>query len=125
MKYENKCCSECLRRYWITILGLPPVVFLSSHWVGICAVLTADAVATGEVNCCNCIVRLHSLPSFTETIRQGYSSESRGCVEQDNEHYSYVHVIFQPKSYMANLQQTNASAIDRNVLMVSLCVSPI
>ena len=32
--------------------------------MGICAVLTADAVATDEVSCCYCIVRLRSLSPF-------------------------------------------------------------
>ena len=32
------------------------------------AVLTADAVVTGEVSCCNFIVQLHSLPQFAELI---------------------------------------------------------
>ena len=35
---------------------------------GICAVLTADAVATGEVNFYNFIVQLRSLPQFVATI---------------------------------------------------------
>ena len=37
----------------------PPVVYPG---VSICAVSTADTVATGKVNCYNFIVRLHSLP---------------------------------------------------------------
>ena len=37
-------------REQIIILGFPPVVCPSSNWGGICAVPTADAVATGEVN---------------------------------------------------------------------------
>ena len=44
---------------------------------GIFAVHMADTVATGEVNCYSCIVRLSSFPSFTDTIGQGYS-----CVAQ-------------------------------------------
>jgi len=44
---------------------------------GICAVLTADAIATGEVNCHSFIVRLHSLPWFAETISHGYSRALR------------------------------------------------
>ena len=41
------------------------------------AALTADAIATGKVNCYNFIVRLRSLPSlprFVETISRGYCS---------------------------------------------------
>ena len=41
---------------------------------------TADAVATGEVSCYNCIVRLRSLPRFTETIGQGYVRMSKDTV---------------------------------------------
>ena len=37
---------------------------------GVCAVLTADAIATGEANGYNCIVQLRSLPCFVETISQ-------------------------------------------------------
>ena len=40
----------------------------------ICAVPTADAVATGEVNRNHFIVPLRSLPRFAETTSQGYSS---------------------------------------------------
>ena len=43
---------------------------------GIYAVPTADAVATGEVNCINYVVELRSLPRFAETISQGYKSSS-------------------------------------------------
>jgi len=35
---------------------------------GICAVATADTVATDKVNCYNCIVYLCSLPRVVETI---------------------------------------------------------
>ena len=37
-----------------------------------CTVLTADAVATGEVNFYNFIFRLRSRPWFAETISQRY-----------------------------------------------------
>ena len=39
--------------------------------VGICVVHAADAVGTGKVNCYNCIVRLHSIPIYRDTIDQG------------------------------------------------------
>jgi len=38
---------------------------------GISSVPMSDAVATGEVNCYNCLVRFRSLPSFADTICQG------------------------------------------------------
>ena len=41
---------------------------------GICAVLTADAVATGEINCYYCMVWLRPIPNFTETTSQGHNS---------------------------------------------------
>ena len=44
---------------------------------GICAVPTADAVATGEVYCYNCIFQLRSSPRFAETISHGYSSAAQ------------------------------------------------
>ena len=44
---------------------------------GICAVPTADAIATGEVNCSNCILQLHTLPWFAEAISQVYSGATR------------------------------------------------
>ena len=40
----------------------------------ICHVPTANAVATVEANCCNCIIRLRTLLRFAETICQGYCS---------------------------------------------------
>ena len=43
------------------------------NWASVCAVPTVDAVATDEVNCYNCIVRLRSLPRFAETHSQGYN----------------------------------------------------
>ena len=42
----------------------------TSRGAGICAVPMADAVATGEINCCNFIVRHRSLPQFAGTISQ-------------------------------------------------------
>ena len=42
------------------------------HSTIICAVFTANAVVTGEVNCYNFIVRFRSLPRFAETIGQEY-----------------------------------------------------
>ena len=53
-------------------MGFPPVISNVNLGAGICAVAKVDAVATGEVNCYNCIVRLGSVPSFTEAISQGY-----------------------------------------------------
>ena len=44
---------------------------------GICAVLTADAVVTGEVKCYNFVVQLCSLLRFAETISQGYCSAAQ------------------------------------------------
>ena len=42
-----------------------------------CAVPAADAVATGEINCYNFIVRFRSLPRFEGTISQGYGSAAQ------------------------------------------------
>ena len=36
--------------------------------VDICVATQADAVTNGDVNCYNCVVRLRSLPRFTETL---------------------------------------------------------
>ena len=47
----------------------------------ICAVPTVDAVATGEDNCYNCIVRFHSLRRFAETI--GCSATQRLLARED------------------------------------------
>ena len=44
---------------------------------GTCAVRTADAVATGDVNCHDFISRLCLLPWFAETISQGYCSAAQ------------------------------------------------
>jgi len=46
-------------------------------WVDISAVLPADAVTTGEVNCNTIIVRLRSLSRLAKSISQGYC-----CAEQ-------------------------------------------
>ena len=43
-------------------------------WSGICIVPTAEAVATGEVNCYNFTVGIRSLPQIAEMISQGYNS---------------------------------------------------
>ena len=59
----------CLRR---ECMG--HITYLDSHQscirlqigAAICAVLTVDAVATGEVNYYNCIVRLRPLPIFSD-----------------------------------------------------------
>ena len=45
--------------------------------IEICAVPMTDAIATGEVNCYNCIVRCRSIRRFTETISQGYYSAAQ------------------------------------------------
>ena len=39
--------------------------------VGVCAVPTADVVATDEVSCYDVIVQLRSLPRFGQAINQG------------------------------------------------------
>jgi len=68
----------------VIILGFPSVVCPSSIGAAICAVHTADAVATGEVNCNNITVRLRSLPRLAEAIIQGYcSAAQRPLTDED------------------------------------------
>ena len=55
---------QCLGRSWAIIFAFPPVVYPFSRWAGYFFV----AIATGEVNYYNYIVRLRSIPSLTETI---------------------------------------------------------
>ena len=45
------------------------------EWVFALLVPTDDALATVGVKCYNCIVRLSSLPSFTETIDEVYCND--------------------------------------------------
>jgi len=73
-----KRCSryvQYLRGKCVIMLGFPPVMYQSSNGGGYlrCSHICADPVATGKVNYYNCIVRVRSLPNFTETIGQGYS----------------------------------------------------
>jgi len=65
------CYMHFLGCEWGIVLGFPPVMYICLQ-IGacICAGPTSDAVATGEVNCYNCIVLLGSIPSFEETIGQ-------------------------------------------------------
>ena len=80
-----------------------PTSRVSRLQIEICAVSTADAIATGEVNCYNCIVRCRR---FTETIGQGYysavqphlSCEDMGCG-------LLLHSILAVKSYMKREQE--------------------
>ena len=60
---STTCCSyyvQCLDREWVNILRSPPVTNCSSqnNWGGIFAVLTADTVATGKLNCYNFVVHV-------------------------------------------------------------------
>ena len=57
--------TRCLEYEWVIIM------------VCICAVLTAGAVANGEFNCYNLIVRLRLLSLFAETSSQGYCGAAR------------------------------------------------
>ena len=53
------------------ILGFPPIMCLQIG-AGICAVPTADTVATGEVIYYNCIVQLSVIPRLRQTTSQSY-----------------------------------------------------
>ena len=66
--------------YWMRMgryIGILAGVYPSSNLVDSSGVPTptADAVATGEVNCYNFIAGLRPLPRFAETISQGYTSQ--------------------------------------------------
>jgi len=65
---------HCLRCEWFIIMGLTQVVHPSSIWGRYLRCPTANAVTASEVNCCDCIVRLRSLPRFAETTSQGYGN---------------------------------------------------
>ena len=48
--FHQSTVMQCLGCKWIIILGFSPVVYPSSNWGGgICAVLTSDVVANGEI----------------------------------------------------------------------------
>ena len=65
-----RMCMSYYNSYWHSHQSC-----ISLHvTAGICTVPTADAVATCQVSCFNCIVRLCSISRFAETIRQGYCS---------------------------------------------------
>ena len=91
----------------------PPVVYPG---VSICAVSTADTVATGKVNCYNFIVRLHSLPRCV-----------RGSMSDSALHYQN----FSPSPHLAVTIQvwprphTNISSLahprPRNLAQMPLC----
>ena len=61
--------------YSMVISGIPLALFVRgiSLQIGvcICAVSTADAVATGEVNCYNCIIRLCTIQVYGDVRRGG------------------------------------------------------
>ena len=71
---HNSSYMQCLGQKWVIYWGSHQSCICLQIGVDICAVPTADTVATGEVNCYNCIVQLRALPSFVERIGQGYSS---------------------------------------------------
>ena len=64
------CYMQYLGQEWVIILGFPQLCIYLQIGAGIRALPTADAVATGEVSCCNCTVRLSPLSSSTEMIGQ-------------------------------------------------------
>ena len=61
---------------------------------GICAVPTADAVATGEINCYYFIVRLRSFSWFADMVSQGYcNTAQRSLACEGVSHFFYITFI--------------------------------
>ena len=111
------CYKQCLEREWIIIFGITTSRESAFELKRVFAVHTADAVATGEVNCYNVIVRLRSLPRFAETTRQGYcSAEQRPLACEDGSDFC-CRVLFFTRKMEGVLR---VSWCERNITYITL-----